>query len=398
MTRHSGLLAVLVMLVLVLGVSCLSYSYLEARTIIPAVPSIPEETPLQTHKAGWTGTVPPHLVQSQSDCAVAVPEPGAAPEPVAVADPSPLDGKESSSLLEDGSPSIVLPPVASLSYPYWFLPQEGNMQPMEGPVPQFSVLLIPLPTANGPDDRQDSGRLMDAVAACVDSTPTDFIILTGDCESTAALLEKLGKDGVLFANGSAVITTLPIIGMDGHSLLLEPVPGKTLRLAVANLQDPSPMQTFIDHQSDQSVADTWKTAVQSLHPEREARMAEVLSTLGDTEAVLLGASLAEPSALDWTAFTPIAYRLAYDWPMSLYLGENGFTDSFRATHHSEETDVGNTWTQETKGTVFSERTDYLYSRNIIPMETSLIDLGTLSTASEHPDTSIMALSGSFMLP
>ena len=94
------------------------------------------------------------------------------------------------------------------------------------------------------------------------------------------------------------------------------------------------------------------------------------------EPTILAGSLYEPSHQDWSSFSPITYRqVDYLWPLGAALEEEQFLDVYRLTHFSADTDSGNTIAL---GEI-KERVDYLFSRKLLPLSSTIIPIGGEST-------------------
>lgn len=320
--RLFGLLLLLSAL-LTFGTACMSYTYSDALKNIPAVPTLPEQTPISTHRQAPVPT----------------------PVPMQEA-PEPILPKQAS--LVDLSAELI-------TFPYYHQVTEHPVQ-LQSPIAVVSVLLVPL---------------TEKELADVTLWPeASIIVLTGGLQPMLAAIQNLDMNAVLFAGGYAILTNLPIGTITTQSVVLEPIPGKPLQVAAVNLKDPSPLLSL---QENPDYVANWQEAVQETHLLREKSMSALLEGLEDTPT-LLAASLFEPSGLDWTASSSqSSYRTPFDWPMSEFLMEKGFVDSYRATHFSEETDGGNTWLGTIHGMDLSERVDFLYIKDIIPVETSVVE-------------------------
>jgi hypothetical protein len=298
----------------------MSYTYSDAFKNIPAVSTIPMASPLPTRARQ------PEVTQ---EAAVESPDAGAL-----------LTG----------------PTSEPITLPYFFQVKDTTVQLRE-PVVVFSALLLPLSGVNNEIATLELGIY-------------NIIILTGGLEPMLAAIHELDMNAVLFEGGYAILTDLPIVTITNQSLFLEPATGKTLQIVAANLADPSPLVSF---QNDPEYRQSWQTAVQESHIFRKQAMSTLLDSL-EEGPILLAASLFEPSGLDWTEFSQVPYRVPYNWPMSDFLAERGYIDSYRATHFSEETDEGTTWSATINGMELSERIDFLYAKDIIPMETKLVEV------------------------
>ena len=385
----------LVLAVLALGVSCATYTYNDAQSHIPPVESVPFETPVSTHMVIEPKESTPAEVKSIVDT-------GPSAEMVALGDETEaLVFQDTVSPAEPEMPdrtslwmcSLRLiphtcPPSREITFPYHYIPHEATTI-TDSRIHQFSAVLIPLPIIG----EEETDIAIKEIATGIRDLNASVILITGNVETTAFLMRELEQNGVLFADGGAILTSLPITDISKQSVILEPAAGSFFQIAIANIQKPSPLDAFIENHADEA---EWRSAVEAMHDERQDGLQSFLSQL-DALPTLLGASLAEPSDLDWTSFTPISYRSPYAWPMSALIEENGFSDSYRSTHYSEETDLGTTWRMAAGDMVFAERTDYLYVRSLLPVETTVVDLGSISAAkSEKPAR--FGVFGTYILP
>jgi len=262
----------------------------------------------------------------------------------------------------------------NITFPYYHQFNETTVQ-LQGPVGTVSALLAPLAEEGLAD-----------VALWPEAS---IIILTGNLQPMLATIQELEMNGVLFAGGYAILTNLPIVTITPHSVIVEPISGKTLQVVAANLKDPSPLKSFQDTPDYMS---DWQAAVQEAHVPREKAMRTLLDSLEEIPT-LFAASLFEPSGLDWTEFSQVPYRLPYDWPMSDFLAEQGYIDSYRASHFSEETDEGSTWSGSVHGIDLSERIDFLYIKDLIPVETRVVEYSEPGSVAKQS-----GVFGSFLIP
>ena len=337
MRRIFGLVLMLSAL-LMLGVACMSYTYSDALKNIPAVPTFSTGTPISTHRQ----------------------TPVSDQEVVAEA---PLEEASLMGLTAE-----------NITFPYYHQVNENIVQ-LQGPVGTISALLAPLAE--------------DGVADIALWPEASIIILTGNLQPMLAAIQELEMNTVLFAGGYAILTNLPIVTITAQSVIVEPISGKTLQVVAANLKDPSPLKSF---QDTPDYLSGWQAAVQEAHVPRELAIQALLDRL-EAIPTLFAASLFEPSDLDWTEFSQVPYRVPYDWPMSDFLAQQGYIDSYRASHFSEETDEGSTWSGSLQGMDLSERIDFLYAKDLIPVETKVVEY---SAPGSSPTQS--GVFGSFLIP
>lgn len=318
MRRLLGL-ALLLSSLLALGTGCMSYTYSDALKNIPAVPTVPAQPPISTHMKT------PALLQE------------------AAVEELPLE-----------SAPLVGLTAENITFPYYHQINENTLQ-LQGPVEAVSVLLAPL---------------ADDWLADVTLWPeASIVIMTGKLQPILTAMQELEVNGVLFAGGYAILTDLPIATINTQGLIVEPFPGKLLQVVATKLDENSVLKSL---QDDPGFLENWQVAVQENHLPREQAMRALLDSLEEMPT-LLATSLFEPSGLDWTEFSQNPYRVPFDWPMSDFLAEQGLIDSYRATHFSEETEEGNTWEGLVQGMELAERIDFLYAKDLIPMETKVVE-------------------------
>jgi hypothetical protein len=288
----------------------MSYTYSDALKNIPAVPTVPAQPPISTHMQA--PTIPQEAVLEEI----------------------PLE-----------KVSLVELTAENITFPYYYQINERTVQ-LQGPVEAVSALIAPL----ADDGLADVSLWPEA----------SIVIVTG---------KQLGMNGVLFAGGYAILTNLPIATITPQGLIVEPLSGKLLQVVAANLEEHSVLKSL---QDNPGLLENWQAVVQENQIPREQAMKTLLDSL-EKMPTLLATSLFEPSGLDWTEFSQSPYRVPYSWPMSDFLAEQGLIDSFRATHFGEETDEGNTWEGLLQGMELAERIDFLYAKDLIPMETKLVE-------------------------
>lgn len=108
--------------------------------------------------------------------------------------------------------------------------------------------------------------------------------------------------------------------------------------------------------------------------DQETRGAEIQAILADLEAhlaatpdvpVLIGGDFNSGSHLDWTpaaASLPNHHGLTVNWPVSQWMQQAGFVDSYRTAHPDPVAKPGRTWSPEFEDS-HQDRIDYIYSRS-----------------------------------
>lgn len=285
---HSYSLAAFLSLIVLSTVSmfgCMTYTYADAQSAIPAVSSIPSEEPIST-----------------------------------------------------------------------FVKKEERPLAEKSAIIALSAALVPLPQGA-------SQSLLDAIVSSVNHGKIDVIAFTGDEQTISSLVDTGALPLVRLDERSALATTLKIIEQKDATLVVETADGKRVRIAVANLQHITVLESFI-------ASKEWEEEVFRLHEKRLALIQPLVET-DDGLPFLFLASLAEPASTDWSSpsvdYYP--YRRTFAWPMVDYLEQQGFFDSYRLTHYSARTDAGITFKLATPSYTLEERLDYLFIRGLLPLET-----------------------------
>ena len=345
-------LALILVILLFSNVSCMSYTYSEAKANIPAIRSIPIEPPVSTHMQSDTHMEAPEEVVSLEESVVEVSKSGL------------------------------------FDFPYYHQSSKIN-QTIQGSITQFSVLFIPLPELYLLDETE----ILEIIEGIGYIDPS-IIALTGNTDTFLVLLDGLDMNGVILDEETAVITSLPIVEISSNTVVLEPVPGKSLQIAVINLLEKSPL---IEFQQNPTYPDSWQSEVQKSHGYRQTVVGAMLAELRPIPTIV-AASLFEPSGLDWTLNSSAAYRIPFDWPMETFFMENNFIDSFRVTHFSEKTNPGNTWSGYIHGDLFEERLDYIYVKSVIPVESKILGFDRLLQPIDSKNPVRQAVLGTYILP
>ncbi len=333
-------------------VSCLSYTYSEAKVNIPAIQSIPVESPISTHKKIDTPVV----------------------DPVEII---PLE-----------KPIAEISENTIFDFPYYHQSSKIS-QHLQGSITKFSVLFIPLPESQLLDE-----TILSEIIEGIRYIDPSILTLTGNIDMFLLLFDSLDMNGVILDEETAVITSFPIIEMSSNGAILEPVSGKTLQIAVINLWDKSPL---IEFQQNPAYPDSWQGEVQKSHGYRQTVLETMLAELKPIPTILT-ASLYEPSGLDWTMDSTFSYRIPFNWPMETFFIENNFIDSFRVTHFSEETNPGNTWIGYIHENLYEERLDYIYVKSVIPVESKILGIESLLRPRSTENPARLAVFGTYILP
>ena len=236
---------------------------------------------------------------------------------------------------------------------------------------RLDVLLIPLSGV--------SAENITRTAASLSGIDADFVFVTGPRASQVAFAKALGRDAVTLEGGTVIFRS-KLVSAERETALFRVSESKDImvtsvtedNLAARNAKDP----------------DSWKEYLLNTSEKRVDEVKGITEKLTDSE-VIMALSASEPSSLDWTIFTPYSYRTEASFPVSDYLN-TVLSDTFRATHFSEETSGG--ITLETK--VLSERLDFLYTKGIIEVSSSTLALSGLTDG----EPKVFALAATYLLP
>ncbi len=237
----------------------------------------------------------------------------------------------------------------------------------ERPFLTFKALFIPLP-------EEPSLALLNDVLANVSAHPYEVVAFIGDAEAVTYLEREFEEMSYRLAERQLLVTPHKGVIDEGGELLLNLHPKAQLTVALLEIS-PGAYQRFIEG------ADL-----------EELPQKDNLNLPSAERPTLLFASLGEPSAEDWfeTAEGHL-YRTKTIWPNSSALREAGFFDTWRLTHYSALSDPGVTWEYNyADELVVSERIDYLYVKEIVPLESQTYEIA--------PEGGRFAIEASFIIP
>ncbi len=272
-----------------------------------------------------------------------------------------------------------IPPLASLTFPRVYATDTPTTLLTDQS--QLHVMLLPL------DDTpwSEKGMALE-VKNSIKDLSYPVIFLTGHMQNVIDVVREIGVHAVL-VDGGAIITTLPIVSSSKHGASVQFSEKKTLRLALSYLPEYEVLSTF------ESGGD-WKAIQKEITGSRQEKLKAIIGEGAITEPTLIASSLFEPSHQDWNTFSPITYRqVDYLWPLTTLLEDEQFYDAYRATHFSSATDAGNTFF---KGNL-KERIDYLFSRKLLPLSSSMLTIGGESVADAN-GIARYGLVASFLVP
>nr|WP_321265348.1 hypothetical protein [uncultured Sphaerochaeta sp.] len=272
-----------------------------------------------------------------------------------------------------------IPPLEELSLPRLYTTDETTILSADND--PLNVLMLPLD-----DIRWSDLTMKNLVATSISDIKAPIIMVTGHMQNVIDLVRQLRRNAVL-VEGGAIITSYRVISTTNHGIRVQFSNTKTIRLSIANLPEYKVLDAFTS-------GNDWKTIQKQVTDDRTNMLKEILAEGTTNEPTIIGASLFEPSYQDWSTFSPVPYRqIDYIWPLSNFLEESSFYDVYRSTHFSADTDAGNTFVTEN----LKERIDYVYSRKVLPLQSSMLTIGGESI----PDANNIArygISATFLIP
>ncbi len=272
-----------------------------------------------------------------------------------------------------------IPSLSRLTLPRQYTTDEATILATDND--QLNVLMLPLD-----DVRWSESTMASLVKTSISDIQAPVILVTGHMQNVIDLVRQMRRNAVL-VEGGVIITSFPIISTSKHGASVQFSNTKTLRLSIANLPEYEVLSAFAS-------GSDWRTVQQQITSERTKVLKAILSEGTVTEPTIIGASLFEPSYQDWNTFSPVHYRqIDYIWPLSNFLEESSFYDVYRATHFSADTDAGNTFVAEN----MKERIDYLYSRKVLPLQSSMLTIGGESI-SDAQGIARYGISATFLVP
>lgn len=250
-----------------------------------------------------------------------------------------------------------IPPLERLTLPRMYTTDETTILSADND--PLNVLMLPLD-----DIRWSDPNMKNLVATSISDIKAPVIMVTGHMQNVIDLVRQLRRNAVL-VEGGAIITPFNVVSTTNHGIRIQFSNAKTIRLSIANLPEYKVLDAFTS-------GNDWKTIQKQVTGERTNILKEILAEGTTNEPTIIGASLFEPSYQDWSTFSPVPYRqIDYIWPLSNFLEESSFYDVYRATHFSADTDSGNTFVTEN----LKERIDYIYSRKVLPLQSSMLTIG-----------------------
>ncbi len=260
--------------------------------------------------------------------------------------------------------------ITSMNLPHIYRPVDEQIL-KDDSFTKLDVLFIPL--------GQTQDIETQVVADSIKDINVDFIFITGSLSDRVELSKALGKDTVTFKNGSIIFNS-SIIEATDYSAKFKVSESKDIELCVYALSQNGAVNA-------KSVS-SW---MEYINAQSEKDSKEVLSSvenLTDSE-VIFALSSSQPSSLDWTIFTPYQYRTDASFTISDELNKD-FSDTYRATHFSEETDGGITFISPK----LSERLDFLYTKGLLEVSSTTLAVAGLS----NKDVARFAILATYIVP
>lgn len=288
--------------------------------------------------------------------------------------------QEAARLEKERELARLIPPLSELTLPHRYVISSTVKVIPKGSI--LKTLLLPLS-----DVPWQGSDLADSVALSISDLEAPVIFVTGAMENVTSLVKRLAVNAVLL-EGGAVITPLEVLEATKNSVQVRLNGEQTLRLSLANLVEYEVLSSFLDGEEG------WKETQKRISEPRLKTLLSIARTGLKVEPTILAGSLYEPSHQDWSSFSPISYRqVDYLWPLGAALEEEQFWDVYRLTHFSADTDSGNTIAL---GEI-KERVDYLFTRKLLPLSSTIIPVGGESTPRDE-EVQRWGIAASLLIP
>lgn len=288
--------------------------------------------------------------------------------------------QEATRLEKERELARLIPPLSELTLPHRYVISSTVKVIPKGSI--LKTLLLPLS-----DVPWQGSDLADSVALSISDLEAPVIFVTGAMENVTSLVKRLAVNAVLL-EGGAVITPLEVLEATKNSVQVRLNGEQTLRLSLANLVEYEVLSSFLDGEEG------WKETQKRISEPRLKTLLSIARTGLKVEPTILAGSLYEPSHQDWSSFSPISYRqVDYLWPLGAALEEEQFWDVYRLTHFSADTDSGNTIAL---GEI-KERVDYLFTRKLLPLSSTIIPVGGESTPRDE-EVQRWGIAASLLIP
>ncbi len=276
--------------------------------------------------------------------------------------------------------------LASLKLPHIYRPVDSQAV-LNEKFTKLEVLFLPL----GQEER--SLENLTLIAQNVSTIPLELIFVTGSTENQVNFAKVLGKDAITLSDGT-IIFTVKVDKATANNVSFRVTDNKVLDATVIDVTNEGYKETLalIDAEFSEAATKDSKTFNLGLFAKlskdnveaNEQEIDKALDGLGET--TLFAISQSEPAAIDWNIFTPYHYRTDFEWPLSTYILEQGYRDTFEETRYSVEESAGIT---EEIGKYVKERFDFLYSKGLMEVTSSTLAISGLSDT-EAPTFALIA--------
>ena len=257
----------------------------------------------------------------------------------------------------------------SMNIPHIYRPQDNPIKKDDN-FTRLDVLFIPLGSTKND---------IDAIVSSISDIKVDFIFITGSIEDRVAISKKLARDTVTLDGGSIIFTS-ELLKANGDTASFKVSESKDIEIAIASLSDNGAVKS--------KDIESWREYI-SLESNKDCeKVLSVVDNISDSQAIF-ALSSSQPSTLDWSIFTPYSYRTDANFAISDELNKT-MSDTYRATHFSEETDGGITIITP----VLSERLDFLYSKGLIEVSSDTLAISGLS----NMDIERFAILATYIIP
>ncbi|AEC02495.1 hypothetical protein [Parasphaerochaeta coccoides] len=363
-----------VMAVLALAMSCASYTAHEGFSRIQKYNPV-HPTNLVTTRLADILTQEPDIAAIEGEDSIVSSPDSSIPVDVPIAMMPPV------------TMNFSVPDLSRENLPYYH--QTGaSPKTIETPLTRFTVIFIPLPETM---PTEEIPMVVSSVADSISDLDADIIILSGQPEASALFAEAIGKSAVIAPEG-AVITSFSMTSITDHGVTLTLAPDKDIELRWKTLSDNGVLRSIA------SGSLSWQQTVVDDAQQRLEQIEAILADVNETAPVIFALSAYEPSHIDWTPLSPRPWRKDMAWPLSTTMEEKEWFDAYAMTHYSGETNSGATWSLGS-GNPIEERIDFLYVKNMMSVETSVLHPGVLSAQpSESDKPARMGVLGTFLLP
>ena len=250
-----------------------------------------------------------------------------------------------------------------ISYPHVYLPLHSSTL-KSGDVITARVLLLPL----GYDDLEDAD--INRIVLSVGDTDADFIILTGSLANQVRGAVAAGLDAVTLRGGTILYSSRLDRVNNAESAVFTIADGKDLGIAPVSYRSQLP-------ESSSGIAE-WISEIRRGEEEAAAEIIGIADDITDSERII-ALSSPTPATRDWMDFTPYPYRHSANFAIADRLEEEGWTDTYDATHFSAETDSGVT---RISGDVY-ERMDFIYIKGMMPGSALSFPVAGLTDTTGH---------------